>query len=997
MELQILVPLIAAAIYLILLMVVVFQRPLQKIHIIFIIYLISAVIWSTSDAILRSSLFLDYKIIVFRVVICTSLWWVLQLYFFARAFQNLPAGIITKLGYCSLGILITLSILGIAPPSINYQDTNVSPEYGWWFYFYVTSMAVLAFWGGFTLIQRYQRVTALKERNKIAYLLLSIVLLVLFGFSGVSPLAHEFPISHLGGLISAVVLAYSIAVHQLVDVRAILRNILRVSIWGVLGIGAYLFIFSIIHLITGTELHIATIVIASISVLIVILPIYTFRNLYNRFVEQIIYRQRYKHRQKLLNFIRQGMSRVSNLKELEAGILPPLVKVLRCQQAYILLPQSNSYSVAFTEPPISDNSVLNISTSSPIVKWLSSQYLTRDDLEVHAEFRGLWQKEREDIEKLDIELFFPLQNRNNLIGILAIGPRTSGRYSLDDINMVESISTQFAGSLEKEYLQEELRKREQELAIINKLSFVMNSSLNLQDVYDAFVAGLREVIDVDFASIVLIDDYQYHVSTVSSNTGTIWKVGDSFDLKNTAVEWLLKNKKSLVELNLKDNSTFVNEKPLIKHDINSIIYVPLYIQRKITGTLIIASKQPNAFIEGHIHLLERLAPQIAISVENSQLYNKAEQRARIDELTGLFNRRHFDENLKAEIYRHSRYGNLFCLIFMDLDNFKTYNDTLGHTAGDMLLARVGTSLKKAIRNIDIPFRYGGDEFAIIMPHTTINSGQSVVERIRQILLKELALEPVPITVSYGLSCWPNDGLTADNIVNAADQALYHSKRTGGDRICQVSDIIPPSFEAAKKVTSSEKDTLNVIYALAATIEARDQYTYGHSQKVRRYAVALAEAIGLSAGKVAIVSHAALLHDIGKIGIYDEILNKKEKLSSEEFKLIRTHPQLSTTIIQHVPSLTPCLPAILYHHERWDGKGYPDGVKGDKIPIEARILAISDSFDAMTSNRPYKKPMSYEESILELKRCAGTQFDPELVEEFAVIADDIYLHELQVKT
>jgi HD-GYP domain-containing protein (c-di-GMP phosphodiesterase class II) len=189
----------------------------------------------------------------------------------------------------------------------------------------------------------------------------------------------------------------------------------------------------------------------------------------------------------------------------------------------------------------------------------------------------------------------------------------------------------------------------------------------------------------------------------------------------------------------------------------------------------------------------------------------------------------------------------------------------------------------------------------------------------------------------------------------------------------------------ESASSSEKETLNIIYALAATIEARDPYTYGHSRKVRGFSVALAESLGFPPEKVATISHAALLHDIGKIGILDDILNKPGRLDDNERELIKTHPQLSRTIVGHVSSLTPCLQAILHHHERWDGGGYPSGLKGESIPIEARILSIADSFDAMTSKRPYRNPLSYKEAVEELNRGSGSQFDPRLVEKFLPLA------------
>lgn len=220
-------------------------------------------------------------------------------------------------------------------------------------------------------------------------------------------------------------------------------------------------------------------------------------------------------------------------------------------------------------------------------------------------------------------------------------------------------------------------------------------------------------------------------------------------------------------------------------------------------------------------------------------------------------------------------------------------------------------------------------------------------------------------------------------------------KTGGNRTCLVSQILSSSADIEQKSLASENETLNTIYALASTIEARDPYTYGHSRKVRTYAVALAEALGLSPDKVVSISHAALLHDIGKIGIYDEILNKPSRLDLKEFELVKTHPQLSRTIVAHVSSLTPCLQAIVQHHERWDGKGYPNGLKGESISLEGRILAIADCFDAMTSKRPYRDSLSYKEAIKELKQCAGTQFDPKLVEIFIPIALSIAPEELMI--
>jgi HD-GYP domain-containing protein (c-di-GMP phosphodiesterase class II) len=236
-----------------------------------------------------------------------------------------------------------------------------------------------------------------------------------------------------------------------------------------------------------------------------------------------------------------------------------------------------------------------------------------------------------------------------------------------------------------------------------------------------------------------------------------------------------------------------------------------------------------------------------------------------------------------------------------------------------------------------------------------------------------------VTCSIGLASYPSDGVLLDELVTAADTALYHAKETGGNRIYRASQIL--SEPVGKAGANARHTSLSVVYALAAAVDTRNPYIYGHSRKVNAYAVALAEALSLPPETVSRISTAALLHDVGKIGIPDELLNKNGELSDADWYQIKLHPRLGANIVGNVPSLVPCLSGILYHHERWDGNGYPERLKGESIPLEARILAIADAFDAMTSARPYHPIFSREEALEELKRGAGTQFDPKLVEAF----------------
>jgi putative nucleotidyltransferase with HDIG domain len=274
-----------------------------------------------------------------------------------------------------------------------------------------------------------------------------------------------------------------------------------------------------------------------------------------------------------------------------------------------------------------------------------------------------------------------------------------------------------------------------------------------------------------------------------------------------------------------------------------------------------------------------------------------------------------------------------------------------------------------------------------LPQTATDDAYVVAERVREHIAREMEKRAINVTSSIGLASYPADGVVSDELVDVADTALYHAKRNGGNRIFLSSKILsePPDYGGVEGI-HAKRNGLSGVYALVSAVEDRDPYAYGHSRKVSTYAEALAGAIGLSPGEVSRVSTAALLHDIGKIGIPDKVLNKKGRLNGEDWEAIKAHPRLGANIVGNVPHLVSCVSSILHHHERWDGGGYPEGLKGEEIPIEARILAIADSFEAMTSARPHRPPSSREEAIKKLRQGAGIQFDPKLVGVFIGIIE-----------
>ncbi len=415
------------------------------------------------------------------------------------------------------------------------------------------------------------------------------------------------------------------------------------------------------------------------------------------------------------------------------------------------------------------------------------------------------------------------------------------------------------------------------------------------------------------------------------------------------------------------------------------VLAPLVSRDNFIGVMVLSRKVSGMTYDmGEIDIIGFFTSEIATAVENAQLHAEIAVQAVTDDLTRLFNRRHFDRRINEEIWRHNRYGGVFSLIMCDMDMFKVYNDTYGHKAGDKLLQDFAMILVKSVRSVDLVFRYGGDEFVLLLPQTCSEDACLIAERIRNVVAGTLQTGEIRPSISLGVASFPEDGAFADDLVKAADAALYHSKQAGGNRTSLYSGIASSTFEhQASDVRSASP--LNTVRALITALNARDNYSGGHSQQVARFAVSLGRAAGLNRDELNVLRTAALLHDVGKIGIPDDLLNKTDALTPEEIEVFHAHSSIGVAIISHIPGLTACRPLILHHHERYDGQGYPDKLAGEEIPLGARIIAVADTFAAMISVRPYRSALSLDQAVVELKACRGTSLDPELVDLFIPLA------------
>jgi diguanylate cyclase (GGDEF)-like protein len=358
----------------------------------------------------------------------------------------------------------------------------------------------------------------------------------------------------------------------------------------------------------------------------------------------------------------------------------------------------------------------------------------------------------------------------------------------------------------------------------------------------------------------------------------------------------------------------------------------------------------------------------------------------VDPLTELRNHRSFQEMVSIE-FRHAKdISRPLHLLVIDIDDFKLFNEAHGLQDGDEVLRQVASRLRRICESPAILARYGGDEFAVLLPGFSESAADQIASEIRDGLLDL----PTPVKCSIGIGDADLKGGNAKALLLSAELALRRAKQLGGDGSSRFGSLLDADQWQDSNLLSDyfTEGSLATVQALAAAVDAKDPYTKGHSQRVASLARSLAVRMGGSEAFIDQVYAAGTLHDVGKIGVPDAILAKPSQLTKEESMVMATHPVLGEVIVAKVPQLASLLPGVRHHHERWDGAGYPDGLSGEGIPLQARYLAVADTFDAMTTDRPYRKALSDQVALAEIERCAGTQFQPELAKEFVRMMRDL---------
>ena len=598
----------------------------------------------------------------------------------------------------------------------------------------------------------------------------------------------------------------------------------------------------------------------------------------------------------------------------------------------------------------------------------------------------------------------PIHFSDGALGVLAAGDfERENTINQEQFELIQVLADEAASAIESARLFQKERRRSSHLALLNELAQKAASVLNPNQLLDSICGDVRSAFDRDLARVEVVD-LQKNELVVEAQAG----YGAELLGRRARCGEGLSGTAAMSREPALANSVLRDPRYVALHPgVRSALSLPLWYRDDLLGVLSLESFRENSFSQQEVLTLQSLADQLAIALHNARAYQSALDQAITDGLTGLKTHRYFMEALDGEWRRSIRTGRPFSVIMMDLDGFKRVNDLGGHLEGDKVLAAVATLLDARSRQSNVVARYGGDEFALLMPETNTEQAEILAERLRAALEADHFLRAHGVTASFGIATFPDHGPTQGEIVSLADSGMYLAKNCNGNCVKVASlSIAAGNAErdqelleaylgvAVKRMFSTGneafshyrhkfkqmKPLLDTITALAFAVEAKDPFTRGHSEEVSRWAAKIALQVGLSEAEIEDIKLAGIIHDVGKIHVPDPLLVKPTLLTAQEYEIVKSHAAWGAKIVEPL-KVTAIERIVRHHHEAFDGQGYPDNLKGDQIPLGARIMTVADAFQAMVSARPYRKARPVEEALAELQRCRGTQFDPFVVDAF----------------
>jgi len=632
--------------------------------------------------------------------------------------------------------------------------------------------------------------------------------------------------------------------------------------------------------------------------------------------------------------------------------------------------------------------------------------LIRSDLEITRQRLGIGHVPKRPAKCL---IAAPIFMGSKASGIMvAMNPDREFVFEQRDLDVLVTAAGQVSVAVENARLFADEQRRSRQLAFLNNISRTAISSDDPVHMLTEIASEIQKNFSFDHIGIGLLDRGTKEVEIKAEAGATAHAMGKRIALGTGILGRVARTgERALVQNALPGNLTS------ILPDARAVLCIPITYGESLLGVLNVESRNENAFSPQDVLILNTLADLLATALHNAFVFQKLQQQSITDGLTGIKTRRFFWEALSAEWKRASRSGRPFSVVLIDLDKFKEVNDTMGHFEGDLVLARVGRLLEQKSRQSNVVARYGGDEFIVLMPETGSEQAQVLAERLRQWLATDPMLAEHRITGSFGVASFPMHGFSIEDIIRVADAGMYVSKRSGGNLVSTAQEYVegqdfarqrqqisayiegflqrertgPEQLEELTstlfKLCGGEHDCKvqllrEAIESLSRAAESREVATAGHGDLVARYSEVIARALGLSSEETADLVFAARIHDVGKIFVLEQILNKPGPLNDDEFFQVKLHPHIGAEIVGTIPHSDMMREAIEHHHQRFDGSGYPDGLRGEQIPLWARIIGLADAYANMLTEQSFSAARTPDQALDELSKMSGTRFDGMLV-------------------